>query len=69
MNLKALVLLIAGHFVTDINTGALPAFLPFIKESLNLSYTVTASIILVFNVTSFDPYQHQMVSEKSLSRV
>jgi FSR family fosmidomycin resistance protein-like MFS transporter len=49
---KTLVLLIAGHFVTDINTGALPAFLPFIKDSLSLSYTLTASIILVFNVTS-----------------
>jgi FSR family fosmidomycin resistance protein-like MFS transporter len=52
MNLKALVLLIAGHFITDINTGALPAFLPFLKESLSLSYTMTASIILIFNVTS-----------------
>jgi len=47
-----LILLIAGHFVTDINTGALPAFLPFIKESLDLSYTMTATIILVFNLTS-----------------
>jgi FSR family fosmidomycin resistance protein-like MFS transporter len=52
MNWKVLVLLIAGHFVTDINTGALPAFLPFIKESLDLSYTMTATIILVFNLTS-----------------
>lgn len=52
MDYKALILLITGHFVTDINTGALPAFLPFIKESLDLSYTMTASIILVFNVTS-----------------
>jgi FSR family fosmidomycin resistance protein-like MFS transporter len=52
MNLKVLLLLIAGHFVTDINTGALPAFLPFLKESLNLTYTMTASVILVFNVTS-----------------
>jgi MFS transporter, FSR family, fosmidomycin resistance protein len=52
MNLKVLVLLAAGHFVTDINTGALPAFLPFLKESLNLSYAVTASIILAFNITS-----------------
>ncbi len=42
----------AGHLVTDINTGALPAFLPFIKESLSLSYTMTASIILIFNITS-----------------
>jgi FSR family fosmidomycin resistance protein-like MFS transporter len=52
MNWKILALLIAGHFVTDINTGALPAFLPFIKESLDLSYTMTATIILVFNLTS-----------------
>jgi FSR family fosmidomycin resistance protein-like MFS transporter len=52
MIVKTLALLIAGHFVTDINTGALPAFLPFIKSSLNLSYTMTATIILVFNVTS-----------------
>jgi FSR family fosmidomycin resistance protein-like MFS transporter len=52
MNWKTLFLLIAGHFVTDINTGALPAFLPFIKDSLGLSYTLTASIILFFNVTS-----------------
>ena len=52
MDLKLLLLLAAGHFTTDINTGALPAFLPFIKEALQLSYTMTASIILVFNVTS-----------------
>ncbi len=52
MNWKILALLIAGHFVTDINTGALPAFLPFIKDSLDLSYTMTATIILVFNMTS-----------------
>lgn len=49
---KALVLLTAGHFVTDINTGALPAFLPFIKGALNLSYTMTATIVLAFNLTS-----------------
>ncbi|MGQ9696321.1 MAG: MFS transporter [Thermodesulfobacteriota bacterium] len=52
MDLKLLLLLAAGHFTTDINTGALPAFLPFIKEALQLSYTMTASIILVFNITS-----------------
>ncbi len=52
MNLKILAILAAGHFVTDINTGALPAFLPFLKESLALSYTMTASILLAFNITS-----------------
>ncbi len=52
INLKALALLTAGHFVTDINTGALPALLPFLKDHLHLSYTMTASIILTFNITS-----------------
>jgi FSR family fosmidomycin resistance protein-like MFS transporter len=52
MNLKILAILAAGHFVTDINTGALPAFLPFLKEYLDLSYAMAASIILAFNVTS-----------------
>jgi MFS transporter, FSR family, fosmidomycin resistance protein len=52
INLKALALLTAGHFVTDINTGALPALLPFLKEYLNLTYTMTASIVLTFNITS-----------------
>jgi len=52
MNLKILAILAAGHFVTDINTGALPAFLPFLKESLGLSYALTASILLAFNITS-----------------
>jgi FSR family fosmidomycin resistance protein-like MFS transporter len=52
MNLKILAILAAGHFVTDINTGALPAFLPFLKEFLGLTYAMTASILLAFNITS-----------------
>ena len=52
MNLNALFLIIAGHFAIDILMGALPAFLPFVKESLKLSYFMTASIILVYNVTA-----------------
>ena len=52
INLKALALLTAGHFVTDMNTGALPALLPFLKEHLHLSYAMAASIVLAFNITS-----------------
>ena len=52
MNVTLIFLLIAGHFVTDINNGGIPAFLPFIKENLGLSYTMTASVILIFNLTS-----------------
>jgi len=51
-NLSALFVLIAGHFVVDTNTSAIIAFLPFIKESLQLTYTLTASVVLVFNVIS-----------------
>jgi FSR family fosmidomycin resistance protein-like MFS transporter len=46
INKKALAILSAGHLVTDVNQGALPALLPFFKEVLGLSYT-TAGIILL----------------------
>ena len=52
MNKKALAILSAGHFVTDINQGALPALLPFFKEALNLSYTMSGTILLAANITS-----------------
>jgi FSR family fosmidomycin resistance protein-like MFS transporter len=32
MNKKALAILSAGHFITDLNQGALPALLPFSKR-------------------------------------
>ncbi len=52
MNKKALAILSAGHLVTDINQGALPALLPFFKEALNLSYTTSGVILLSSNLTS-----------------
>lgn len=52
MNKKALALLSAGHLVTDVNQGALPALLPFFKEALNLSYTMSGTILLAANITS-----------------
>jgi FSR family fosmidomycin resistance protein-like MFS transporter len=52
INKKALAILSAGHLVTDINQGALPALLPFFKEILNLSYTTAGIILLVGNLTS-----------------
>lgn len=52
MNKKALAVLSAGHLVTDVNQGALPALLPFFKEALNLSYTMSGSILLAANITS-----------------
>jgi FSR family fosmidomycin resistance protein-like MFS transporter len=52
MNKRALAILSAGHLVTDINQGALPALLPFFKEALNLSYTTSGVILLSSNLTS-----------------
>jgi FSR family fosmidomycin resistance protein-like MFS transporter len=52
INKKALAILSVGHFVTDINQGALPALLPYFKEALNLSYTLSGVILLSANLTS-----------------
>jgi len=52
INKKALAILSVGHFITDINQGALPALLPFFKEALNLSYTLSGVILLSANLTS-----------------
>lgn len=51
-NLKVLLLLSCGHMVVDTYQGALPAILPFLKENLGLSYTVTGAILIVSNLAS-----------------
>jgi MFS transporter, FSR family, fosmidomycin resistance protein len=52
MNLKILFLLSLAHLVTDINQGAVPALLPFMKEALGLSYTTAGMVLLASNMTS-----------------
>ena len=51
-NLKVLLILSLGHLVTDIYQGALPVTLPFLKEKLSLSYTLTGVILMMANFTS-----------------
>jgi FSR family fosmidomycin resistance protein-like MFS transporter len=51
-NLKVLLILSLGHLVIDIYQGALPAALPFLKEKLSLSYTMTGVILMMANFTS-----------------
>jgi FSR family fosmidomycin resistance protein-like MFS transporter len=51
-NARLLALLSVGHLVIDINQGALPAILPFLREAFTLSYAAAGSIMLVANVTS-----------------
>ena len=45
-------MLCMGHLVADLNTNALPALLPFIKDALGLSYAMAGTIILFSNMTS-----------------
>ncbi len=51
-NLKVLLILSLGHLVVDIYQGALPVTLPFIKDKLGLSYTMTGFILMMANFTS-----------------
>src|SRR5215467_12636929 len=52
MNKRVLSLLGLGHMMVDLNTGALPALLPFLKEAFGLSYTMLGMLVLVANLTS-----------------
>ncbi|TMQ22687.1 MAG: MFS transporter [Candidatus Rokuibacteriota bacterium] len=49
---KLIALLALGHFVIDVNQGALPAVLPFLKHVHTLSYAQAAMIVLAANVAS-----------------
>ena len=49
---RGLVLLCLGHMVADLNTNALPALLPFLKDALGLSYAMAGTIVLFSNLTS-----------------
>src|SRR5436190_13814570 len=49
---KLIALLALGHFVIDVNQGALPAVLPFLKQWHGLTYAQVALIVLAGNLTS-----------------
>ena len=49
---KLIALLALGHFVIDVNQGALPAVLPFLKQWHGLTYAQVAMLVLAANVTS-----------------
>lgn len=49
---RILILLSLGHLAADINQGALPVILPRLFTEYGLSYTLAASIMMVFNFGS-----------------
>ncbi len=51
-NVPVLALLALGHMVIDINQGALPALLPFLKAKFALSYAAAGTVLLAANMTS-----------------
>ena len=51
-NLKVLLMLSLGHCVVDIYNGGLTAALPFLKDKLDLSYTMAGSILIASNMAS-----------------
>ena len=65
---RPLILLGMGHLVADINSSALPAMLPFLKEALGLSYTMAGMVILFSNIASsvIQPAFGYLTDRKSL---
>lgn len=49
---RFLLALAAGHFIVDINANILPVMLPFLRNSLGLSYTETALIATSYSMTA-----------------
>jgi len=52
MNLKIILILSLSHLFTDLTGTALPAMMPFLKDTLQLSYTAVGTVIMVSNMTS-----------------
>lgn len=51
-NFLPILALAVGHLVTDLQAGALPIVLPYLKEIFTLSYSQLAAIVLTQNITS-----------------
>ena len=52
MNLKIILILSLSHLITDLTGSALPAMMPFLKNTLQLSYTAVGAVIMISNMTS-----------------
>ncbi|MDO5484266.1 MAG: MFS transporter [Desulfovibrionaceae bacterium] len=52
MDKKKIALLSLGHLSCDVNGGALPAVLPFLREALNLSYQASGGLMFAYSCLS-----------------
>lgn len=52
MNRRGIALLAAGHFLTDLCQGAVPALLPFLVAERHFSYTAAASLVFAMSASS-----------------
>jgi FSR family fosmidomycin resistance protein-like MFS transporter len=52
MNRRAIALLAAGHFLTDLCQGTVPALLPFLVMERQFSYTAAASLVFAISASS-----------------
>jgi FSR family fosmidomycin resistance protein-like MFS transporter len=68
IDFRGLGLLCLGHLAIDLNSSALPAILPFLKEALDISYAIAGTIILFSSLTSsvVQPFFGYLTDRKSL---
>jgi len=52
VNLKIILILSLSHLFIDVTGSALPAMMPFLRNTLHLSYTAVGAVIMVSNMTS-----------------
>lgn len=64
----AILAIILGHLIVDLQSGALPIALPFLKENFSLNYTQMAFIVLVQQVMTsvIQPFFGYITDKKSL---
>ena len=56
MDKKKILLLSLGHLSCDVNGGALPAVLPFLRASYGLSYQATGGLMCCWPVAAWRPW-------------
>src|SRR4051794_28554030 len=69
MNRRAIALLAAGHLLTDLCQGTVPALLPFLVIERHFSYTAAASLVFAISASSsvVQPFFGQVADRLALA--